>query len=148
MVSLMDAEYFNVGDHVEYNTDPDDDEEALHIHIGHIVEIQNKFNQISIKSKQNNQICTYFIDEIVITNKINDIHVFNRKRATNNMWKFSIDDNNIQNIKQTYHEQCPQIFTIYPNWWKDKDLMKLLIIGHTNNIPYLQFLIDMYARYC
>eukprot|EP01084_Bolivina_argentea_P096884 174162_1 len=64
---------FYVGEKIEYNTDPDDDdEEALHIHIGYIVEIQNKLNQISIKSKENNQIHTYFIDEIIIIEQIND----------------------------------------------------------------------------
>eukprot|EP01084_Bolivina_argentea_P025231 46928_1 len=67
-----DPVHFNVGDQVEYNTDHDDDEEAVHAHIGHIVQFGKQLKQISIKLTENDQICTYFIDEIsIIDNKCN-----------------------------------------------------------------------------
>eukprot|EP01084_Bolivina_argentea_P306068 528811_1 len=74
----MDSVYFNVGDQVEYNTDPDDDEEAAHVHIGRIVKIRKHWNEISIKLTEDDQIYTYFIDEITI---INHTHIVNTKQV-------------------------------------------------------------------
>eukprot|EP01084_Bolivina_argentea_P183430 316521_1 len=57
-----------VGDVVELNSDPDSDNEELHIHDGTIVNIYPHSNTITIKL-HNNQTYSYFLNEIKITVK-------------------------------------------------------------------------------
>eukprot|EP01084_Bolivina_argentea_P262000 442957_1 len=60
-----------VGDQIEFNSDPEDNQDMedlhLHIHQGEITSVNYQSQQISIKLSGNNQKYTYFIDEIDIT---------------------------------------------------------------------------------
>eukprot|EP01083_Nonionella_stella_P297837 1011198_1 len=68
-MSSNDSNVCKEGDNIEFNSDPEDeDNEAEHIHFGIVRKISNKTNQITIKLT-NNQICSYFLDEITITMK-------------------------------------------------------------------------------
>eukprot|EP01084_Bolivina_argentea_P173515 300565_1 len=81
---------FKVGDVVEYNSDPDDTvDHSSHVHVGTIMEKNNKKKQIKIKLKGDCQCINYFLDEIQI-NSINS--------SVNNSNSNVISTNWIKNI--------------------------------------------------
>eukprot|EP01084_Bolivina_argentea_P290090 498237_1 len=86
---MMDALCFSIGDEVVCNTDPEDDDKALHVHLGHIIDIEKKRKQISIQLNEDNQTYTYFMDEIVISNAFDE----NQKSKVD-----------FESFKQTYNE--------------------------------------------
>eukprot|EP01084_Bolivina_argentea_P057309 104715_1 len=63
--------YCDLGDEIAFNSDPDSDDAQSHIYSGTIVQKDNNTMQINIRLEKDNQIHSYFIDEIEIINVVN-----------------------------------------------------------------------------
>ena len=58
---------------------------------------------------------------------------------------FEVKQEDIDEIKSIYEQQCPSIFNQGMN--TDNGLLQILAIGKRMSIDYLQYLVDMYDRF-
>ena len=57
---------------------------------------------------------------------------------------FEVKQEDIDEIKSIYEQQCPSIFNQGMN--TDNGLLQIIAIGNKMSIDYLQYLVDMYDR--
>eukprot|EP01084_Bolivina_argentea_P005221 9865_1 len=131
---------YHVGDIVDFNSDPDSDDEA-HNYNGKIVAIDFASNQISIKLSNNSQQYTYFLDEINIQQNTTHSHIHNEtddcKQTTTSITN-SIDTQQSKTSTEKLNDSknddekevfvvCASYLSFYSKLWKvyEKKWIKL-----------------------
>eukprot|EP01084_Bolivina_argentea_P304515 525917_1 len=126
---------YNPGDYVEFNSDPEDDDIQEHIHVGHIVNIDQTQVVIKLASGQK---YTYFVDEIQLTNvnkvkQLMSLHSGDNS-LTNDIFSYTKQN---QNIHCNDLKNCAALFRLQNAINISKSINKLDIVSVVNDFMHL-----------